>query len=567
MMLGWHRTWWCALFLAFTLVAQSRAQNGDEELAKAIELKLTAKSLAELGEVVQFCEGALSKGLSQEADTEFCRQLLASTLLQRAEVISQAIFQANRPGPAAARQLAQIRQVAISDLRRAVEQDENLADAQLLLARLQSLPGGDREEALVAANRAVELFEDDPLTKARALVIRAPLQKLPTDQLADFGAAIELAPSDLEARLSRGALLVEQGKFALAIEDLNAVIEVDSSQASAFEARGIARLGLREANQAVDDLNRAIELSPESPLAHFHRARAHLFLGQLNDALADVKVALKSAPDNLAALLLRATIAHNLHQSDEALADLNRILELRPGLPIALRTRADVWAEQGKLGEAISDLEAARVELGNDLNLLVSLGALYLRVGRAEKSVEMYSAALAIDDQVAVIHQARGDALLTLGRTDQARADYEAAIDIAPENAGALNNLAWLLATSPDDQQRNGTRALELANRAGELTEFQQPSILSTLAAAYAETGDFTKAIEWSEKAVSLAEPGSRSSLEKELESYRSGKPWREQPATPPAEPEAPSTPGGSPAETAPPDGTSPSATDPAGSP
>ncbi|MEC8346323.1 MAG: hypothetical protein VXZ63_14355, partial [Planctomycetota bacterium] len=85
------------------------------------------------------------------------------------------------------------------------------------------------------------------------------------------------------------------------------------------------------------------------------------------------------------------------------------------------------------------------------------------------------------------------------------------------------------LGTSPKDDLRDGERAVELGLKACEVTEYKEPHILSTLAAAYAETGDFENAKKWSSKAVELAEDGEqKENLSKELESYEAGKAWRE---------------------------------------
>jgi tetratricopeptide (TPR) repeat protein len=129
----------------------------------------------------------------------------------------------------------------------------------------------------------------------------------------------------------------------------------------------------------------------------------------------------------------------------------------------------------------------------------------------------------------------RGDILLSLGRHIDAIADYESAIDNIPSDEddvpGIMNNLSWVLSTSPEDNVRNGKRALELALKACELTQYAKPHILSTLAAAYAELQQFDKAIEWSEKAVELGrkeENEQVEQLEQELKGYRENKPWRE---------------------------------------
>ena len=138
----------------------------------------------------------------------------------------------------------------------------------------------------------------------------------------------------------------------------------------------------------------------------------------------------------------------------------------------------------------------------------------------------------------------RGDALLGVGKHAEAIADYDAALKFQPDESGVLNNLAWVLATSPQDALRDGQRALKLATTACEVTKYEAPHILSTLAAAYAETGDFPTAIEWSTKAVALAGQQLKAveqegndleelkeqldQLEKELAEYQQSKPWGE---------------------------------------
>jgi hypothetical protein len=91
-----------------------------------------------------------------------------------------------------------------------------------------------------------------------------------------------------------------------------------------------------------------------------------------------------------------------------------------------------------------------------------------------------------------------------------------------------------VLATSPDDKVRDGKRAVELGSQAAKLTEYKKPHILSTLAASYAESGDFDQAKHWSEKAVELGQEDpdldadTKAQLKKELASYEEKKPWRE---------------------------------------
>ena len=95
----------------------------------------------------------------------------------------------------------------------------------------------------------------------------------------------------------------------------------------------------------------------------------------------------------------------------------------------------------------------------------------------------------------------RGDARLNLGRRADAIADYERALKLQPNDLGILNNFAWVLATAPEDNLRDGHRALAMATEASRQTAYKQDYILSTLAAAYAETGDFESARKWAAEA------------------------------------------------------------------
>jgi tetratricopeptide (TPR) repeat protein len=156
------------------------------------------------------------------------------------------------------------------------------------------------------------------------------------------------------------------------------------------------------------------------------------------------------------------------------------------------------------------------------------MAAYYAADSRPRKAIEMLDRILEEETKNADALRARGDALLSVGKHAEAIKDYTAALEIEPEDTGVLNNLAWVLSTSPQDAVRNGKRAIELATKACELTKFKKPHILSTLASAYAEAGDFDKAVEWSAKAVELGGDELKEQLKKELDGYKEKKPFRE---------------------------------------
>ena len=104
---------------------------------------------------------------------------------------------------------------------------------------------------------------------------------------------------------------------------------------------------------------------------------------------------------------------------------------------------------------------------------------------------------------------------------------FKQAIAIKPDYAGAYNNLAWIYATSPNVTLLNGEEAVSLATKACELTKFHNVSILNTLAAAYAEAGNFKKAIEYQTRAIELSQKEAKPAFLKRLERYRSGQAYR----------------------------------------
>jgi WD40 repeat protein/serine/threonine protein kinase len=115
-------------------------------------------------------------------------------------------------------------------------------------------------------------------------------------------------------------------------------------------------------------------------------------------------------------------------------------------------------------------------------------------------------------------------------------ADCEAAVHIDPNHAQAFNDLAWLRATCPDADFRNGDKAVEAARKACELTHWRNYEYVGTLAAAYSEAGDFEAAIKWQKESIGLLPENRRGEWEfnyrTRLELYESyqpycrGRPW-----------------------------------------
>jgi tetratricopeptide (TPR) repeat protein len=195
-----------------------------------------------------------------------------------------------------------------------------------------------------------------------------------------------------------------------------------------------------------------------------------------------------------------------MKKTDQALQDIDAAIKLQPNLAQSHLMRAEVLAATDRLDQAISELEGLLKASPGNVALLNKLGSFYLVAGKPRKAIETATQIISKDADNYPAIRFRADAYLNIGKHAEAIADFEKALALDKDDEGLLNNFAWVLATSPDEKLRDGPRALKLATKAAEATKFETPHVLSTLAAAYAETGDYENAAKWSQKSVELSQ-------------------------------------------------------------
>jgi tetratricopeptide (TPR) repeat protein len=508
------------------LAAPAWAENeGQADLDKATELKLEAENdLVKLGKVILLCESSLQKGLD-EGNTEFAKQLLASTRLQRGMLVARATMQAiARRQP----QWEEFRKFAIEELSGAVEAGALDPQALMLIAQLQLLPGGDRDKARQAVDKAVEAAADDAVLQSKALIVRAGLSEDPEKRIADLNEAVRIVPNSAEAIRARGLIYADQQKYDEAIADFDKLIELAPEDLTAYVAKAEVFLRQKKFDEALAAAEKAQELAPRQAEPLVLKGQIHGLQSKYEEAVKDLDQAIQLDPTNVAAMLLRASVYQELKQPEKALGDVDQVLKLRPGLPMAMRLRTAVLAGSGRFDEAVKQLEQLQQTSPGDPQVMLDLALVYSGDDKPYEAIELFTKVLAKDPNNVTALRGRADTLLNVGKHREAIGDYEKMLAQSPDDEGALNNLAWVLATSPDEKVRDGKRSIELATKACEVTEYKEAHILSTLAAGYAETGDFETAIKWSAKAVELGSDDQKEPLTKELESYRAGKPWRE---------------------------------------
>jgi len=160
------------------------------------------------------------------------------------------------------------------------------------------------------------------------------------------------------------------------------------------------------------------------------------------------------------------------------------------------------------------------------------LADLLLRRGRLSEAVFHSQEALRIRPGNADAHNTLGIALFQMGDLKDAVAHWKQSLEIQPGNMNAQTNLAWALATAPDASLRDGTKAVELAQNVARRAGHANAMVLRTLAASYAETGQFAEAVDIAQQAFQLASAQGNSALMADLQlniaSYRRELPLRD---------------------------------------
>ena len=266
---------------------------------------------------------------------------------------------------------------------------------------------------------------------------------------------------------------------------------------SAWLAAAVAQPALAgdPTQKAVADAGAAIELAPAAELAYYHRGRSWSQQGRSEQAIADFSRAIRLNPNFCAAYNGRANEFFRLGDYEKAIADYNDAAFLDPNPGMVYCNRAGAWLKSGEVEIAIDD----------------------------------YGEAIRRNPAYAPAFHGRGNAWVVSGEYKSALADYRRAIELDPKYAEVYDNLAWLLASGPAAEHRDGAEAVKLATKSCELTVWKSAGPIATLAAAHAEAGDFTSAVRWQKRAIELAPEQTR--LRTRLASYQIRKPYHSRPS------------------------------------
>jgi tetratricopeptide (TPR) repeat protein len=226
----------------------------------------------------------------------------------------------------------------------------------------------------------------------------------------------------------------------------------------------------------------------------------------------------------------RAAVYMAQKKYDLAVKDYTKAATIDPQNPGICQQRAVAWKLAGRFDKAVEDFGKA-IELDpKNVGAWMGRGFVWFQEREYQKAIDDFSKAIELAPNLAQAHNNRGYNRQMLDDYENALADYNQAIRLAPEYALAYQNKAWLLASCDDPKIRNAKEAVEAATTACKLTDYKDLGAVKALAAAFAEAGEFDKAIGWQEKVVQgvLEEDEEEQAIEREtLEKYKANRPFR----------------------------------------
>lgn len=235
---------------------------------------------------------------------------------------------------------------------------------------------------------------------------------------------------------------------------------------------------------------------------------------RFDEARQQLEAALQIRPAYVAAHVNLAAAFTGLGRNADALGHLDQALALQPA-PNAVPhfNKAVILRGLNRGAEAEAELRAAIVDDPKFFAAHNDLGNLLLLTGRYDEAMACFQALLNLRPGNAGALTSIGNIHFMRGEAAQALASFEEALRSEPNLASTLANMAWIRASSADDNLRDGSAAVRDALRAADLTGRADPSVLQILAAAYAEDGDFDAAISVCGEAEALARSQGRESL------------------------------------------------------
>lgn len=281
-------------------------------------------------------------------------------------------------------------------------------------------------------------------------------------------------------------------------------------------------------DENLDNDPEELQKKPEYAAVHSNLGAAFAKSGDLARAKEHYQKALLYNPHYVKANYNLAGIYFRQGNLTEAIKLFSKVLEIDAEMPEANQIMGDIRFKQGRFDEAIECYQMVLKTRPDFEPVLQGLNMakeqLAKNAGLLEKSLERDPDQPELHNQLSILFWQKGD-------IDRSISHWQASVAIKPEQPLILNNLAWARSVYPGEDFHDPVEAVKLAEKACELTEYQDSEFLDTLSISYAAAGDFAKAVETVEKAATLSKKHEKDTkgILTRLELFKTGKIYSEQ--------------------------------------
>ncbi|MGD9647071.1 MAG: tetratricopeptide repeat protein [Pirellulales bacterium] len=314
---------------------------------------------------------------------------------------------------------------------------------------------------------------------------------------------------------------------------------IDRLPSRVWQMRAEELVAVGRADLAVRLLEQRVAAAADDSASRVQLAQLYMAAGrtaevqQLARQLISSDQARREAPSLLAHahLLLGLTLIQG-RRLDAARSELNAALGFDPSVVEARVNLGVCDLLGGNLAGAERQFQAVLAEQPDHVGALYHLGLIWAAQGRVAEAEHAFERVAAADPRHFDARQQLAERRRQARRFAEALEYYRQGVELRPDWLDGLNAMAWIMATSPDPSLSDGPRALDIAQRVCEISGFANSTALDTLAAAYAECGQFDRAVEFAEKALAAIPPdqqaASGAAIRLRLEKYRRREAYRD---------------------------------------
>ena len=521
----------------------------EEEALRAAGLEIAALSTDGMGEVATTTEEAARKFMG-ELGFPFLHGMATEETLDKVEIVKRSLFDRRFPLSLPFSMLIDREGRVAALYRGGVTAADLLADLELL----ESPPSALRAASAPLSGR---WFTETPEEVSLASYARWFEDSFPAESVSLLRRSVDVE----QARLGGGAEFEQRGARDRLFKSLQRLAVIESRRGDHQAAVGHARA--------------ALDIEPDDPGARMAYENALVDAGDVDQVRGDVEAALAADPDNVAARVRLAELLDSEGQTEAAAGELRRAVEQSPDDVDLRYLYGQLLGKLNRLPQAMEQFAAVVDRDPRHVEAHRILAVAAVRSGYLEPAAAHYRAVLAVEPRDVDALYGAAQVAAGRGRLDEAVEGYRSVLEHAPNHAAARhalglallqsgsataaegaeqlrrayvedqrllargNEIAWSLATHSDAARRDGQLALVIALELNAVAGGAEPALLETLAAAYAETGDFEAAMRTVESALEIlggagreqASPADRERLlellNRRLEQYRQRVPVR----------------------------------------